>query len=81
MVLVGDMSVGKSSMIKGITDGFPPGPPIIFQTLALTFPSVPFKCMDYKITNLQIWDTAGRERSNSSLSGHLGSANYDLQLL
>ncbi len=43
VALVGDAYVGKSTMIRGITDGFPPGPPIRSQTLGSTFPSVPFK--------------------------------------
>ncbi len=40
VVLVGDVSLGKSSMIRGITDGFPPGPPVI-SNIGVDF--VPFK--------------------------------------
>ena len=65
VVLVGDVSVGKSSMIKWITDGFLPGPPVI-SNIGVDF-AIRFFQVDDKITKLQIWDTAGRERIKISL--------------
>ncbi|XP_064395007.1 ras-related protein Rab-8A-like [Halichondria panicea] len=62
VVLVGDVSVGKSSMIRGITQhiGFPPGPPVI-SNIGIDFAIRSFQ-VDDKVAKLQIWDTFGQER-------------------
>ena len=60
VALVGDVDVGKTTMIRGITGGFPPGPPII-SNIGIDFAIRSFQ-VDNKVAKLQIWDTAGQER-------------------
>lgn len=59
ILLIGDSSVGKSSIIYKFSDN-------IFDDKFITTIGVDFKLKDIKINNktakLQIWDTAGQER-------------------
>ena len=60
IVLIGDASVGKTSIIYQFIDK-------IFQedlqsTIGGTFNSKSIKCNNNKTLNLEIWDTAGQER-------------------
>ncbi len=63
VLMVGDAGVGKSSMIRGITDGFPP-PENIISNIGIDFSVRSFE-VDDKVAKLQIWDTAGQERFRS----------------
>ena len=60
IVLIGEASVGKTSIIYQFIDK-------IFQedlqsTIGGTFNSKSIKCNNNKTLNLEIWDTAGQER-------------------
>ena len=59
IVVIGDSSVGKSSICTRYTKGF-------YNETFITTIGVDFEChtvtVDDKVVKLQIWDTAGQER-------------------
>ena len=60
--IIGDTSVGKSCLLKRITDN--EFKETYELTIGVEFGSILFKCQD-KILKLQIWDTAGQENFKS----------------
>ena len=72
VILVGDMGVGKSSLISQyIKKEFPESP---LPTIAVEFTTIIIKMINGDKVKMQIWDTAGQEKYKSIASHHYRKA-------
>ena len=72
VILVGDMGVGKSSLISQyIKKEFPESP---LPTIAVEFTTKIIKMINGDKVKMQIWDTAGQEKYKSIASHHYRKA-------
>ena len=72
VILVGDMGVGKSSLISQYTKKEFPESPI--PTIAIEFTTKIIKMINGDKVKMQIWDTAGQEKYKSITSHHYRKA-------
>ena len=72
VILVGDMGVGKSSLMSQyIKQEFPESP---LPTIAIEFATKIIKIKEGGYVKAQIWDTAGQEKYKSITSHHYRKA-------
>ena len=74
ITLVGDSSVGKTSIITRFIDNkFEQGKTI--SSLTANFINYPMKLDNFTEVNMEIWDTAGQERFRSLASTFMNHSN------
>ena len=65
VILIGDSTVGKSSLLRNFTDGTFAGPEVSDPTVGVDFFARIIRLEDGTNIKLQLWDTAGQERFRS----------------
>ena len=63
VILIGDMGVGKSSIVSKFTKGIFPSSPM--PTIAIEFTTKIIQLKEGGYIKAQIWDTAGQEKYRS----------------